>query len=130
MFIRHRIYKSLPLEDFMDHFCFALTSASYYALPEIQHINWIRKVNGLSDEEAKKLFLKDIRRDLDFAEENNKLSKEVSIFDDSRYYEVILAKKDEETAGNVVGYINGNPVKKAVGANEAYYEALKNQGLL
>lgn len=96
MFIRHRIYKSLPLEDFMDHFCFALTPASYYALPEIQHINWIRKANELSDEEAKKLFLKDIRKDLEFARENHKHGKEVSIFDDTRYYEVTLTTKENE----------------------------------
>ena len=100
MFTRHRIYKSLPLEDFMDHFCFALASASYYALPEIQHVNWFRKVNEVSDEEAKKLFLRNIRKDLEFARENHKLSKEVSIFDDPRYYEVTLTTKDENVADN------------------------------
>lgn len=96
MMWRHHIYKSLPLGDFMEHFCFALAPASYYALSVTQNINYLKRIKSLSEEECKTLFVKEIRKDVEALDNRSKLSKNVSVYDSEKFYEVMLTDKKQK----------------------------------
>lgn len=75
----YRIYKSLPLDDFMDNVQFVIAKCGLLITPLIQNVNYLRKALPRSDHYWKKRFMDDVRS-LILKEESN-LTREVIVQD-------------------------------------------------
>ena len=80
----YRVYKSLPLEDFMDNVTFIVAKIGMYAIPVIQNINYLRKVKDESDDYWKRYFMEVVQKDI--LRNEDKLDRNITISELERCY--------------------------------------------
>lgn len=90
----HRVYKALPLNEFMAHVSFVVAKANYSLTSLVQHINYLTHAAPDTDEYWKRFFVAEVARHLEKASEY--LDRQVDIMDEGGFYCFRLLDKDNE----------------------------------
>lgn len=88
MMLHYRVYKSLPLDDFLDDFCFVLAHCGYYGVPVMQALNYLKKNREKDEVFWKQYFVSKVHQDI------QKFQIECRITDGNKYYDIWLERKE------------------------------------
>lgn len=92
----HRIYKSLPLDDFIDMTSFVFAKGGLLLTSLIQNFNYEKSYwTDKSEEELKEIFMEKAiqEKETDMAKENG-ISIEITNFKECSYYYVAVERKE------------------------------------
>ena len=89
----YRVYKSLPVDDFMDMTSFVVAKIGLDLIPLIQNTNQFRKIESHTDEYIKERFILDTKKQLELCYEH--LEKEMNVMEMDRYYMFVPIKKNQ-----------------------------------
>lgn len=87
----YRVYKSLPVDDFMEMTAFVMAKVGLSLTPLIQNTNYFRRSESHTDNYIKERFISDVRKTITTNYEN--LEEDMSILDMDKYYAFIPAPK-------------------------------------
>lgn len=83
----YRIYKSLPVNDFMAMTEFAVAKVGLILTPLIQNFNYYRKRESCTEDSLKKRFMESVRQTLE--KEESRLERGCDITELSEYYMLV-----------------------------------------
>lgn len=91
----YRIYKSLPLEDFMDNITFVVAKAGLYLVPLIQNVNYLRKCEPHSEEYWKEHFMDCAIKTME--RHTDKMERHMQITEFEKFFMFVpFSKKEDE----------------------------------